>query len=112
MKIITQSTWSTILLIILFSGNTFLKLSERERLLEQIPKETNDTVKIKLMVRYAMCLAPLPEIKKWYDEIHALSLKNNYRPGLIYYRFYEATLLSDNGKYDEAIANVKAVLTA
>ena len=107
MKTVILYSWLTLFLIILLSGNTVAQLSQRDRLLEQIPIETNDTVKIELIVRYVMFFAPLPELKKWYDEIHALSLKNNYRPGLIYNRFYEATLLADSGKYDEAISRCK-----
>ena len=47
---------------------------------------------------------------KWYNEVRTLSLKNNYKPGLIYYRFYEGFMLSGNGKYDEAIAKTQSCI--
>jgi tetratricopeptide (TPR) repeat protein len=99
-----------LLLILCFEGRIFAQLPEREMLPLQIAEETNDTARIKLMVRYVMRYAPLPEIKKWYDEIHTLSLKNNYRPGLIYNRFYEGYLLSSEGKFDEAIVKIKSCI--
>jgi tetratricopeptide (TPR) repeat protein len=103
MKTFTRNKWLIIILVLLFSGNTFAQLSISDSTLLQISKETNDTVKIKLMLRYVMFFASSQDFKKWYPEIHALSLKSNYRHGLMFDRFYESTLLSDIGKYDEAI---------
>jgi len=41
-------------------------------------------------------------------EIHDLSVKHNYGPGLMYHRFYEGVRLSDQGRYEEAITKVKS----
>jgi len=110
MKIITQNSWLTVVLIILLSGNAFAQRSQSDSLLFLISKETNDTTRIKLIVRYALLWAPSAESRKWQDEIHDLSVKHNYLPGLIYDRFFEATNLADSGKYDEAISICKSCI--
>ncbi len=103
----TRNSWLIVLLILLFSGNILSQTSEKDKLSLQISKETNDTIKIKLMVRYILVWGQFEDQKKWYSDIHELSVKNNYRPGLIYYRFYEGLHLSEKGKYCEAITKVK-----
>jgi tetratricopeptide (TPR) repeat protein len=110
MKKATSYSWLMLILILFFAGKIFAQLPEREMLPLEIAKETNDTTRIKLIIRYVMRWAPLPEFKKWYDEIQALSLKNNYKPGLIYARFYEGYMLSSEGKYDEAIEEIKSCI--
>jgi tetratricopeptide (TPR) repeat protein len=110
MKPTTRNCWSIVILFILLSGNTLAQLSVKDKVLSQISKETNDTIRIELMVRYVMLWAPLQENKKWFDEIQKQSLKNNYPPGLIYYRFFEGQLLADKGMFDEAIAKVKSCI--
>jgi len=110
MKTTSHNYWLTFLLIVFFNGNAIAQLSFRERLPLEIAKETNDTIKINLIVRYVMLCGSLSENKKWYDEIKRLSIKNNYRPGLVYQRFYEGMRLSDSGRYDEAIAKVKSCI--
>ena len=110
MKSSTGKACFIVLLILFFNGKVFAQLSEQESLPLQIAAETNDTVKIELIVRYMMRWAPLPESEKWYNEVRTLSLKNNYRPGLIYYQFYEGFMLSENGKYDEAIAKIQSCI--
>ena len=107
MKNTTLNHWFILILIILLSGNTFAQQTQGEKLLIQISKETNDTSKIKLMVRYLMHFAPIPDHKKWYDTITQLSLKTNFRQGLTYHLLYEGLQLSEKGKFDEAIAKVK-----
>ena len=108
MKKATQYSWLAAILIILFSGNTFAQLPKSDSTLMQISNETNDTVKIKLILRYVMFFASSQDFKKWYPEIHALSHKSNYRHGLMFDCFYESTLLSDSGKYEEAIIKCKS----
>jgi tetratricopeptide (TPR) repeat protein len=109
-KTAERNLWSIIILIILISGNIFAQRSQNDSILFLISKETSDTARIKLMVRYALLWAPVAESTKWQEEIHDLSEKNNYRPGLIYGRFFEAAQLADSGKYDEAIRICKSCI--
>ena len=88
----------------------FSQLPERERILIQIENEPNDTVRIKLIIRYVMVWSQYLDDKKWFDEIYKLSIKNNFRQGLIYYRYYEGIQLSDKGNYEDAIAKVKSCI--
>ena len=110
MKFHTRHRWSILLLILLFSSNAVAQQNEEAYLRQQIAIETNDTTRIKLMVRYGLAYGQFLDQKKWYGEIKKLSVKNHYSPGLIYYRFYEGLELSDQGKYDEAIAKVKSCI--
>jgi tetratricopeptide (TPR) repeat protein len=110
MKTIPHNSWLIILLILLVSGNMLAQLPERIRLPIQISKELNDTARINLMVRYVMRCAPGPEQKRLYNEIYVLSLRNNYKPGLIFHRYYEVSILIDSGRYDEAIAKDKSCI--
>jgi tetratricopeptide (TPR) repeat protein len=103
-------SWPTIILILLFSGNIFAQRSQSDSILYLIAKEANDTARIKLMVRYALLWAPPAESRKWQDDIYDLSVRNNYRPGLIYTRFFEATDYADSGMYDEAISICKSCI--
>jgi tetratricopeptide (TPR) repeat protein len=99
--------WLIALLILFINVNMFAQQSEKDKLRMQISKETNDTIKIKLMVRFVMVFGQFEGYEKWYSEIHELSKKTNFRQGLIYNRFYEGLLLADENRYDEAIAKVK-----
>lgn len=99
-----------VLLGLLFSGTVFAQQSDRDNLLLQISKETNDTSKIQLMIRYAVLYGGVQDYHQRYNEIKALSLKCNYYPGLIYNRFYEGILLSDSCKFDAAILKFKSCI--
>jgi len=57
-----------------------------------------------------MRCAPGSEQKRLFNEINVLSLKNNYRPGLIFHRYYEVSILIDSGRYDEAISKDKSCI--
>ncbi|MEI7980300.1 MAG: histidine kinase [Bacteroidota bacterium] len=105
-----RQAWKILLLILLLRGNVIAQQNEGDHLRQQISNETNDTSKIKLIVMYVNLYAPVSEYKKCYDDIYALSLKHNYRPGFIFKRFYEGLQLSDRGKYDEALAIVKSCI--
>jgi len=94
-------------LILLIGGKVVAQQSEQEKLPFLIANETNEVNRINLIVRYAMLYAPTRDFRHWFDEIHSLSKKNNYRPGLVYGRYYEAIILADSGKYNEAIARCK-----
>jgi tetratricopeptide (TPR) repeat protein len=110
MKPFLHGILAPILLALVVSGNTLAQQTQGELLLDRISKENNDTSKIKLMVQYLMYYAPIPEDKMWYDKIQALSKKTNFRQGLLYYRLYEGLQLSEQGKFDEAIARVKSCI--
>jgi tetratricopeptide (TPR) repeat protein len=112
MKFPARPCWFLLFLILLFSGHSFSQTPAEDKLLAQISKETNDTAKIKLMVLYVMVFGQRETSQKWYDEIHSLSVKNHYRPGLIYHRYYEMLKLFDQGKYDEAISGIKGCIDA
>lgn len=107
MKTSTRNCWLTLFLILIFSGNVIAQQTEQEKLPFLIEKEINEVKRINLIVRYVMLYAPTRDFRHWFDEIHILSIKNNYRPGLVYGRYYEAIVLSDSGKYNEAIARCK-----
>jgi tetratricopeptide (TPR) repeat protein len=59
------------------------------------------------MIRYLMHYAAEKDQYKWLNEIIALSLKNNYQPGLAYKNYYEGCLLKDKLMYDAAIGKFK-----
>jgi len=103
----TLNCWQTLLLILLISGKVIAQHSEQEKLPILIAKESNEVNRINLIVRYVMIYAATRDFKHWFDEIHILSIKNNYRPGLVYSRYYEAVILADSGKYNGAIARCK-----
>jgi hypothetical protein len=99
--------WIAVILIALFSGNTYAQPSHRDSLRSQIEKETNDTTRIKLMIQYALIYPRGQEKYNLFKDVHELSLKNNYRHGLMYDRYVEGMILVDSGKYDEAIDKYK-----
>lgn len=101
-------------LILIFSIDGISQTSDAEKLRLQIANETNDTSKVNLIIRYVMYYTPNQEYYNWLDSIQEISLKNNYRKGLIYSRFKQAVLLSDkaykfsNDAYlDSSIAEFK-----
>ena len=113
MKKTTRSSWLTIILIILVIGNTFAQLSDRDRLLEQIPKENNDTNRIKLLIQLGLNYAENDSLAIIYlKEAHDLSVKNKYRPGLAYGQYYEVLKLWLEGSIDEAIDKDKQCIEA
>jgi tetratricopeptide (TPR) repeat protein len=95
MKAVKLNYWFIFMLTILFSRNAVAQISEGEVLRLQITKETNDTSKVKLMIRYVMYYAPNQDYYNWLDSIQELSQKNRYKQGLIYKRFKQAVLYSD-----------------
>jgi tetratricopeptide (TPR) repeat protein len=110
MKISARHSFLSILLIILFGGNVFAQQTNDEKILQQIEQETNDTIRINLMIRYMRIWGNFRDYTKLVAEIHDLSIKNNYGPGLMYYRFYEGVQLSDQGRYEVAINKVKSAI--
>jgi len=47
---------------------------------------------------------------KYFREAYDLSLKKNFRPGLIYGRYYEGLVLWNNHAYDQAIEKLKSAI--
>ena len=94
----------------LISGSTIAQPSAKNKLQMQISEETNDTLRINLMIRYLMLYSTKQDYSKWLKEIHKLSLRTNYPPGLIYDRFYQGIILSDQNKFDEAIKSFKSCI--
>jgi tetratricopeptide (TPR) repeat protein len=108
MKLCARNCWLTLLLILLLSGNTFPQLSDADKLRLEIPKETNDTSKIKLLIYLGMNYYPNdPEQDKCFKEAYALSKKKNYRYGLVVGQYYEGLQLWRMGNYEEAIYRCK-----
>jgi sensor histidine kinase YesM len=62
------------------------------------------------MCRYLMNLASPGETSKLYKEIYALSLKNNFRHGLLISRFSEVSQLADSGRFNEAIIRCNQII--
>ena len=110
MKIAFRNSRIIITLIILFSGNVLSQSYHPDTLRSQIVKETNDTVKINLMIRYLFRYSTVNDIRMWLQEIVELSRINNYRPGLIYINYADGLTLSNMGKYDEAIDVTKRAI--
>jgi tetratricopeptide (TPR) repeat protein len=101
------------MLIILFSANSFAQLSPRDSLLLLIANETNDTIRIKLLIQCGIFHSEnLEDLMGCLKEVYELSKKTNFRPGLVYNHYYEGQLLAKEGKYDEAIDKFKSSVEA
>jgi hypothetical protein len=111
MKTAIRHFWLTLLLILMFNGTGFAQSTLADSLRLQIPKEKNDTAKIKLLIRLALLITVRQEemmecLKQAYD----LSKKKHYRPGLIYGRYYEGLILWDNDQLDSAFEKIKSAI--
>jgi tetratricopeptide (TPR) repeat protein len=98
------------ILVVLISWNTFAITHASEDLRLQILKESNIPRRIDLMIRYAMYYASDEDYKDWFQQIHDISSKYKYRPGLIFNRYYQGLVLSDSGKIDLAIDKFKSCI--
>jgi hypothetical protein len=98
-----------ILKTILFSGNTFAQLYDPEAIKVQNSKETNDTIRINLIIRYVMFYGTGQDYYKLMDEIQGLSLKNNYRPGLVYHVSGKVLFYRTKMSSMKSLKNLKAV---
>jgi len=113
MKSSTRYTWLTLLLIFLFIGHLVAQLSDRDKLILQISKETNDTSRIKLLIRFGMVYAVNDsEQDRCFQKVHDLSMKKKFGYGLVFGKYYEAQLLLRHGKVDEAIEKYKRCIDA
>ena len=98
----------TALLIILFSGNIYSQISQRDSLLLEISTEKNDTNRIRLLVQLGMNYAENDSMASVYlKEAYDLSLGRNYRYGRAFGQYYEVLELSQDGRYDQAIDKCK-----
>jgi hypothetical protein len=93
-----------------FQGNAVAQSSRERHMLSQIKIETNDTIKINLLIGYFMNYMNADNAYQLLDEIHGLSVKNNFRKGLVYDRLKDALLLSDRGKFYESIERFKSCI--
>ncbi len=81
------------------------QLYDEEILISQLSKETKDTNRIKLLIQLGLIKEFfVPEQIGRFKEVYELSKKTKFRYGLAYAPFYEAILLWQGGRYDEAIA--------
>ncbi|MCX6267010.1 MAG: histidine kinase, partial [Bacteroidetes bacterium] len=111
MILLFRLRWLTVLLILVFSGNSFAQKSLADSLRLQIPKQTNDTNKIKLLIRLALLInVGQEEMTECLKQVNDLSRKNHYRPGLIYGRYYEGLVMWDNNHLDSAFEKIKSAI--
>jgi tetratricopeptide (TPR) repeat protein len=102
------SCFLTILTFLLSDLNAAAQQSEADRLRLHISKETCDTGRIKLLVQLGLNYAENDSLAIAYlREAYDLSLKNKYRYGLAFGKYYEVLELWQKGKYDEAISKCK-----
>jgi tetratricopeptide (TPR) repeat protein len=108
MKPSTFKRWSILLLIFLSGGNISAQKEVADKLLLQISKETNDTNKIKLLVKLGFNAAIKDSAEfKCFREIYELSKKRHFLYGLANYHYYEGIQLLKRQKYDKAIEKYK-----
>ncbi len=102
-----------ILLIILFSGNTFAQTDEGNKLRMQISKERNPSSKVDQLIRLAFFYPESDtETVKYLKEAYDISKKIEYRKGLAVGQYYEVLELSHQGMYNEAIEKCKQCINA
>lgn len=107
MKNFSHKIWFVIL-IILLGSKTYAQKSEADKLRLQLSTETNDTSRIKLMIQLAMNMDFEDSERDLYlKEAYDLSIKKNYRYGLLFGQFYESFQLSGKGRFDEAIRKLE-----
>jgi len=107
----TRNIWSTLLLILLISGNLFAQLSNADKLKLKLSQETNDTSRIKLLLQLGLNFPENDsEQDKHLKEAYDLSKKTKFPYGLAYGQYYEGLLLSRIGRYDEAIDKYKSAI--
>ena len=94
------------LFVILLNGYLFAQFSEKDKLLLQLSKESNDTNRIKILIRLGSAYAKNDsEQDHWFKEVHDLSRLKRFGHGLAFDKYYEGCLLLRKGSVDEAIVN-------
>ncbi|MEI6900359.1 MAG: hypothetical protein WCL00_10815, partial [Bacteroidota bacterium] len=113
MRPFLRNIWLTLLLIFIFSRNTFPQQTRNERLLNQISKETNDTTKIKLLIKLGLIYNVNGE-KQYcaFLQVFELSKKTKFRFGLVYGQYYQVLQFWRIGRYYDAIDQCKKCINA
>jgi tetratricopeptide (TPR) repeat protein len=114
MKSAIHKKWLQLfLLILLFNGNSFSQLSERDKLRLNINKAKNDTTRINLLIKFGLDYAENDSVAIiCLREAYDLSLKKKYRYGMAFGQYYEVLDMARNGRYDEAIHKCKQCIEA
>ena len=100
-------------LTLYFRGNTLAQNSMKDSLRLQIAKETNDTSRIKLLIRLWSEYEDFDSLNiRYLKEALDLSLKTKFRYGLAYGKYYDVLELRRNGRYDEAIDKCKQCIAS
>jgi tetratricopeptide (TPR) repeat protein len=108
MKVTTLNSWLILLLIILSGTNGIAQKSSADSLRLLIAKETNDTSKVKLLIKLAFNADSKDSVEaECFREVYALSKKKHFLYGLAQYHYYEGIQLFKSRKYDEAIEKYK-----
>jgi hypothetical protein len=85
-------------LTLYFRGNTLAQNSMKDSLRLQIAKETNDTSRIKLLIRLWSEYEDFDSLNiRYLKEALDLSLKTKFRYGLAYGKYYDVLELRRNG---------------
>ena len=108
----SHTGWLIFILIVFFNGNIFGQPSEAEILRLKISTETNDTNRIKVLIQLGLSLFANPlEQEQCLKEGYNLSLKHNYKPGLVWGHYIEGLFLWDScGQFDKAIDKLKSAI--
>jgi hypothetical protein len=113
MKPCIYKSWLIIILIVFLSINGAAKKSDADSLRLKIALETNDTVRIKLLIRLGLNYAENDSLANGYlKEAYDLSVKKRYRYGLAFGQYYKVLELTEKGSYDEAINQCKRCIDA
>jgi tetratricopeptide (TPR) repeat protein len=96
------------LLIFFFGTNSFAQYFHSDTLRSRIARETNDTIKIKLLIDLAInYFKDESEHLGCLKEAYELSKETHFSYGLAFGQYYEGLLLESDGKFDEAIIKYK-----
>ena len=95
----------------MFSGITLGQKNDVDELRFQISKETNDTNRVKLLIKLGLIYFDRDSLEdQCFLEVYNISKKTHFLYGLAYYHYYEGIQLSKNRKYDEAIDKYKSCI--
>jgi tetratricopeptide (TPR) repeat protein len=108
MKNAAITRWLICILIVLFVEKVFAQRPDIYKLQLKIPKEANDTVKIKLMIQLGVAYGlDSREQIQCFNEVYALSKKARYKYGMAFGPYYEALQLWSIGRNEEALGKYK-----
>ena len=111
MKSTSHNIWLPLLLLFLLSGTAFPQKKVADSLRKLIEKETNDTSKVKLLIKLGFNSDTKDSAEvKCFREVYALSKKRNFLYGLAYFHCYEGIRLWKNRNYYEALEKYKTCI--